>query len=360
MGKQFTVSGLVKFFGGSASAAEIKKIDKAISDLRGSVAQTREGFASIGQAIKPVGVAGTAVAAGFGVAIKQAMDFEAAMAQLNSVNELSTKQFKQIEMAALQFGASTVFSATEVVGGMTELTKAGLSVEQTLQAIPGVLAAAATEGLEMARSSEIIVNILQGQKLAMNEASRVADVLAKTANATSAGMLDLGEAFKYSNALAQQGILGFEDTATALGLLSNAGLKGSIAGTSLVAMFNQITKPSKDVAKVFGGIDKMMATFTDKATGKLKSLPEIIKLVGKAADRQGGTKKVEVHHIQPFHIRPDLELDPSNLLTLCEAKRYGVNCHLAWGHAGDYRAVNTDVERDAERWASLLDRRKGI
>ncbi len=74
----------------------------------------------------------------------------------------------------------------------------------------------------------------------------------------------------------------------------------------------------------------------------------------------GGTKKVEVHHIQPFHIRPDLELDPSNLLTLCEAKRYGVNCHLAWGHAGDYRAVNTDVERDAERWASLLDRRKGI
>lgn len=72
----------------------------------------------------------------------------------------------------------------------------------------------------------------------------------------------------------------------------------------------------------------------------------------------GGTAKVEVHHKIPFHVRPDLELDPTNFVTLCEAKRYGVNCHLAWGHSGDYKAVNVDVEADAARWAAKLDARR--
>lgn len=58
----------------------------------------------------------------------------------------------------------------------------------------------------------------------------------------------------------------------------------------------------------------------------------------------GGRSKLEVHHIIPFHIRPDLELDPENLITLCEGGKYGINCHLFVGHKGDYSDYNSSVK----------------
>lgn len=66
----------------------------------------------------------------------------------------------------------------------------------------------------------------------------------------------------------------------------------------------------------------------------------------------GGSSALEVHHILPFHSHPDLELTPSNLITLCEAKKNGVNCHLWFGHLGDYRAVNHSVVNDAQAWST--------
>jgi hypothetical protein len=69
----------------------------------------------------------------------------------------------------------------------------------------------------------------------------------------------------------------------------------------------------------------------------------------------GGWAKVEVHHIRPFHLAPELELDPGNLITLCESWKGGVNCHLFFGHLGDFRdGVNTDVLRDAAAWRQKL------
>ncbi len=67
-----------------------------------------------------------------------------------------------------------------------------------------------------------------------------------------------------------------------------------------------------------------------------------------------GKVKLEVHHVLPFHLRPDLELEPSNLITLCEAKRFGVTCHQFVGHLGDYRLYNPDVVADARIWAEKL------
>jgi hypothetical protein len=68
----------------------------------------------------------------------------------------------------------------------------------------------------------------------------------------------------------------------------------------------------------------------------------------------GGTKKLEVHHVKPFHLHPELELDRKNLVTLCESGKHGVVCHLAWGHCGNYKKVNKHVFRDAIRWMKRL------
>lgn len=74
----------------------------------------------------------------------------------------------------------------------------------------------------------------------------------------------------------------------------------------------------------------------------------------------GGKDKLQVHHKRPFHLHPELELDPDNLITLCEVKRDGVNCHLFVGHLGNYRSYNPDVAADADIWAAKIKGRPKV
>jgi 5-methylcytosine-specific restriction endonuclease McrA len=71
----------------------------------------------------------------------------------------------------------------------------------------------------------------------------------------------------------------------------------------------------------------------------------------------GGKDKLEVHHKQPFHEHPELELDPTNLITLCESKSNGVTCHLLFGHLGNYRSINKDVDKDVQIWNDKIKNR---
>jgi 5-methylcytosine-specific restriction endonuclease McrA len=71
-----------------------------------------------------------------------------------------------------------------------------------------------------------------------------------------------------------------------------------------------------------------------------------------------GRAKLEVHHVRPFHQSPELELDPTNLITLCESKTNGINCHLAFGHLGNYKSANPDVKSDALIWSKKIRTRK--
>jgi 5-methylcytosine-specific restriction endonuclease McrA len=71
----------------------------------------------------------------------------------------------------------------------------------------------------------------------------------------------------------------------------------------------------------------------------------------------GGKENVEVHHKKPFHLHPELELEPTNLISLCEAKHDGVNCHLLFGHLGNFKSLNESVEKDASCWAEKIKSR---
>jgi len=71
----------------------------------------------------------------------------------------------------------------------------------------------------------------------------------------------------------------------------------------------------------------------------------------------GSSKALEVHHIQPFNQHPELELDPNNLITLCESKNNGVNCHLLFGHLGNYKSININVIEDVEIWNKKITTR---
>ena len=71
----------------------------------------------------------------------------------------------------------------------------------------------------------------------------------------------------------------------------------------------------------------------------------------------GGTKHLEVHHVRPFHTHPELELDPKNLIVLCENKKDGVNCHLLFGHLGNFKSINATVVSDAKSWCEKIKER---
>ena len=71
----------------------------------------------------------------------------------------------------------------------------------------------------------------------------------------------------------------------------------------------------------------------------------------------GGTETLEVHHIKPFSLHPELELDPLNLITLCESKKGGITCHLVWGHISNYKSFNENVVEDAKNWRIKLESR---
>lgn len=71
----------------------------------------------------------------------------------------------------------------------------------------------------------------------------------------------------------------------------------------------------------------------------------------------GGIEVLEVHHIKPFNLHPELELDPLNLITLCESKKGGITCHLAWGHISNYKSFNKNVVEDAKNWKEKLENR---
>ena len=68
----------------------------------------------------------------------------------------------------------------------------------------------------------------------------------------------------------------------------------------------------------------------------------------------GDTRQLNVHHIKPFHLHPELELEPSNLMTLCESASYGIICHLLIGHLGNYKNVNPNSVEDAKVWHNKL------
>lgn len=210
---------------------------------------------------------------GVGVAAaKVGMDFEAEMSRVQAISGATGSQFDELEKQALDLGQSTAFSAGEVAEAEENLASAGFSVNETIEALPGLLDLAASSGEDLANSSDIAASTLRGFGLEANQAGRVADVLAKNAAATNAAVADTGEAMKYVAPNARNAGISLEETTAAIGLLANAGIKGSQAGTTLRSMLVRLAKPADPAAKVM----KQLGFNAFDSSGKMKSLADIM------------------------------------------------------------------------------------
>ena len=206
-------------------------------------------------------------------AISTGNDFEKQMSRVQAIAGATKEELEELTNQAIDLGASTSFSASEVASGMENLASAGFTTHEIMSSMPGLLDLAASSGADLATASEIAASAIRGFGLEASESAHVADVFAEAAARTNAQTEDMGEAMKYVAPVAKTVGLSIEETAAAIGIMSDAGVKGSQAGTTLRGGLTRIVKPTKMVRDAMA---ELGVEFYD-SNGKMKSLTEIIK-----------------------------------------------------------------------------------
>ena len=268
-----------------------KSILRMTNRARRGLRKLNKGFAAVRTGIKRTGLAVIAGAAAAGVALKNIVgtgaEFEQAITNVGAVSLKSRADIAKLEKQALDLGASTKFTATEVANAMEIMAKAGFDVEQTFAGIPGVLDAAAASGLEIAEVSRVVSSALKAFASQGLKTTEVADILALASARTQSDILSLGESLKNVASTADSLEIPFKDTVAAVALLQDVGLDASVAGSALNTMLTKLAKPPKKLARE---LKKMGVVFQD-SSGDMLALPVVLQNIGKAMDEAGGNMK---------------------------------------------------------------------
>ena len=265
---------------------EIVETEEELRRLQQEAATTNTALSKIdvaGQKMEAVGnsIAGagkkmmgvTTVIGGVGVAaVKTAADFDSAMSQVAAVSGATGKDFDALRNKAREMGAKTKFSATEAAEAMNYMAMAGWKTEDMLSGIEGIMNLAAASGEDLASTSDIVTDALTAFGLSAKDSGHFADILAAASSNANTNVSMMGETFKYCAPIA--GALGFsaEDTAEAIGLMANAGIKSSQAGTALRTIMNNLAGDVKISGKAIGDV----TIATTNADGSMRDLSDIL------------------------------------------------------------------------------------
>lgn len=231
------------------------------------------GIGKIGSiATKGLAVLGGAVSACTGVVVKLGMDFESQMSKVQAISGATGDEIQLLTDKAKEMGAKTKFSATESAQALEYMAMAGWKTDDMLGGLEGIMNLAAASGEDLASTSDIVTDALTAFGMSASDSSHFADVLAVASSNANTNVGMMGETFKYVAPVA--GALGFsaEDTALAIGLMANSGIKAGQAGTSLRAILSRMAKPTKEVQ---GAMDALNISMTN-SDGSMKSLNEIM------------------------------------------------------------------------------------
>lgn len=230
--------------------------------------------------------AGLAIAGGFALSVKSAADFEQGLANIRAVTGATTSDIEAVRKKALQLGADTKFSAGEAAGAIEELAKAGISLPDILNgAADATVALAAAGDIALPEAATIASNAMNQFGLSAKQLPKVADLIAGAANASAIDVRQFGFSLAQVGAVAHLAGITFDDTATAIALLGNAGIVGSDAGTSLKSVFQNLiptTKQQINLAKELGIITKDGSNQFFDAAGNAKSLAEVSQVLQNA------------------------------------------------------------------------------
>lgn len=223
-------------------------------------------------------------------ALQVGMNFDASMSNvyglMSSLN-LSQAQMDALRDTAREMGATTKFSASEAADAMGYMALAGWDDAQVIAGIPGVLNLAAAANMDLAKASDIVTDTMTPFGMAAERAGEAADVFAYAQANSNTTVEGLGEAMKYAAPTADAFGMTLQDTAAAMGVLANAGIKGSQGGTTLNAMLRDMKNNAKNGAIAIG---KTKVALTN-ADGSYRSYAAIIRDIDKATSSMTASQR---------------------------------------------------------------------
>lgn len=270
----------------------LKKLESQLNQTADRAIELGNKMKSAGDKMKGVGqtisTGVTLPILGIGAAsVKVAMDFESQMDKVGAVAGATAKEMDVLSQTALDLGANTSKSASEVAAGMGELAAMGFTVTEIIGAMPGVISAAEASGSDMAQTAEVMAASLNIFGLKASEATKVADILAMTANISAASLTDMQYALKYAGPPAAALGVSLEETSAAIGIMTNAGMKGEQAGTTLRGALLGLLDPSEENSK---RMNTMGIAITD-AQGNFVGLANLVNNLTESMEGQTDTQK---------------------------------------------------------------------
>lgn len=223
--------------------------------------------------------------------IDAAAGFEQAMAMVRAVTaNITTEEFDALSRQARELGASTAFSASQAAEGMGFLARAGFDAQEQMAAMPSMLDLARAGAVDLGQAADIASNILSGFGLEASEMTRVADVMVATFTTANTDIPMLGDTMKYIAPVARAAGMSLEEAAAMAGLLGNAGIQSSQAGTALRAMLQRLAAPSREASRA---LDALGISVADEH-GNMRSMVTILGEVGAAIEDLGTQQQLDI------------------------------------------------------------------
>lgn len=234
-------------------------------------------FNTVGNGLKAVGksmtMAFTVPMTGIvASSVNTAMSFEQQMQKVSAISGAAGEELQDLTEKAKEMGAKTKFSATESAQAFEYMAMAGWKTQDMMNGIEGIMNLASASGEDLASVSDIVTDALTAFGMQASESGRFADILASASSNSNTNVAMMGETFKYVAPVMGALKMSAEDTAVAIGLMANAGIKGSQAGTSLRSAMTNMAKPTKQMQKA---MDKLGLSMTD-SKGNAKDLKTLM------------------------------------------------------------------------------------
>lgn len=249
---------------------------------------------TLAKGVGRVALAGTLLAGGIGLAVNSHMDFEKQMAAVTSKMKDGKENYMALEEEAKRLGASTVFTAKEAAQGLEYLALAGFNAKDSIGVLPVILNTAAVGVLDLGRASDIVTDSMSALSPAFDKnaskavrATRMADMMSLAQARTNTNIEQLGEAIKFGGGAMANMEIPLQEIIGSMGALANAGIKGSMGGTSLVNMMNKLAKPSSQAIALMDEMGISQKDLMDpKNPSKLKDMASVVKIFEDALKKQ--------------------------------------------------------------------------
>lgn len=204
--------------------------------------------------------------------LQTAGNFQYAMNRVGALSGSTGQMLDRLRAKAMLMGATTAFTATDAANALGFMSMAGMRAADQLEALPRVLQLAASAGLDMATAADIITNVLAGMKMPVEELGRLNDTLVRTFTRTNTSLTQLGDAMKYVAPVAAAARVEVEAVAAAIGFMGNAGIQGSMAGTSLRSAISRLLAPTDQISEAMERIGAHVVFFDDGAMNLIETL----------------------------------------------------------------------------------------